>query len=176
MSLASARLSRETEVSHCPLQSRTFAGRIAAVPGRSRRMTYFCSRPTLRTGFGARQAPFVTVAASSTLGDVSLKKMKDFRLRSPYSVHLAQRLERAKSKYQFVLTGSLLATKLGSFRSSAEASRLFRFASFPCCLRRIPSEFQACPERPAGDSTWSCLSGFERDVRPSAVRTRLRPG
>ena len=36
---------------------------------------------------------------------VSLKKMKDFRLRSPYSVHLAQRLERAKSKYQFVLMG-----------------------------------------------------------------------
>ena len=84
---------------------------------------------------------------------VSLKKMKEFRLRSPYSVHLAQGLERAKSKYQFVLTGSLLATKLGSFRSSAEASRLFRFASFPCCLRRIPSEFPACRESPGEDST-----------------------
>ncbi len=54
------------------------------------------------------------------ISELALNKMKEFRLRSRQPVDLVQRLGRAKSKYQFVLNGSLLASKLGSFLASAE--------------------------------------------------------
>src|SRR5437660_1552977 len=66
LSLALARLSLETQVSHCPLQSRTFPGRIPAVPGRSRRMTVLGPfGPT----FGARQIQISVRPNWVTFGD-----------------------------------------------------------------------------------------------------------